>query len=528
MRWVAADALPNSKGVWLRVKLTSLRKWLIISIMIHLPLAPLWFYLSLTGVLTLASQLSAQQLPPQVQEQNERESHRATDRELYDDSQVAAKYWYESRNPKNLPAMDDALEKLVPAGLKFANHIIDFDTWEKAQESKAYHTAGAVLLAKAYTLLYYGDVKKAASAIGLIESKFRYSMCLYEDRSVVRVRERLRFHEHACMLYAAMSLQVMGKIKFPAERDEFDGPMQALALENMAVLRLKEGNIERLEHFFNGINQSELKTSSGEWAIHIIMNAIKPLYWEDHANAAWKEIDQAIKHWQNEKPSSVFARLAEARFALHYAEFALAQGGTRAYPNFRDRIEKGLRLMKQIPKTSPAWYETNVGLMVLNGCQPEEFAPVFVEGLTKYSDYAPLIISMFSGFVESGEHGREVCARAIEQISEESYGGVGAQVLRTLLYSGGLRDLQPRLNVIAAEKVIRMAVKQWPDSYKLRSDLGLLAVTLGKPELAREIMKNMGRNWNRATWKGREDMAITLSYAELTPPKTVSPPLSKL
>ena len=142
------------------------------------------------------AQLFAQQLPAQVREQNERESRSAAERGLYDDVQVAAKYWYESRNPKNIPAMDEALEKMVPAGMKFSNRVADFTTWEKAQECKAYHTAGAVLLAKAYTLLYYGDVKKAAPAIELIENKFRYSMCLYEDRSVMRVRERLRFHEH--------------------------------------------------------------------------------------------------------------------------------------------------------------------------------------------------------------------------------------------------------------------------------------------------------------------------------------------
>jgi hypothetical protein len=41
-------------------------------------------------------------------------------------------------------------------------------------------------------------------------------------------------------------------------------------------------------------------------------------------------------------------------------------------------------------------------------------------------------------------------------------------------------------------------------------------------------MKNMRRNWNRETWKGREDMANTLSYAELTPPKAKTPPVSKL
>lgn len=463
----------------------------------------------------------AQGLPAHIMEQKRRESRSDGDRELYDDFQVAAKYWYESRNPKNLPAMDEALEKLLPVALKYSTRVVDFDTWEKAQETKVYHTAGAVLLAKAYTCLYYGDVKRAAPAIQLIEDKFPYAMCLYDDRNVMWVRERLRFHEHACMLYAAMSFKVVGKMKFPAERDEFDGPQQARALENMAVLRLREGNLERLEHFFNGINESGLKTGNGEWAIHIIMDAMKPVSWEDHSKAAWREIDQAIKLWQKAKPDSVFARLAEARFAVHYARFAMDEGGERAYPDYRDRVEHGLALMQDIPKTSPAWYETQISLMGLSGAQPEEIAPVFQEGLSKYPDYAPLIITLFYRFVRSGEQGREVCARAIDQMAGDANGAVAAQVLRELLYYGDLPKLQPRLNVDSAEKVIRMAAAKWPDSYKLRSDLGLLAVTLGRQDLARELMKNMRRRWSRATWKGREDMAEALSYPEPGAPSSI-------
>ncbi len=477
------------------------------------------FALFLTALSGLDTSLQAQTLPAQVREQAMRESRPDSQRELYDDSQVAARYWYESRNPKNIPAMDEALEKLLPVANKLAPQVNDFQSWEAAQKVKPYHTAGAVLLAKAYTLLYYGDVKNAAPAIELIENKFRYAMVLYDDRNVLWVRERLRFHEHACMLYAAMSLKVVGRMKFPAERDEFDGPQQGIALENMAVLRLKEGNIERLEHFFTGINQSGLQTSSGEWAIHIVLNAMKPVNWEDHAKAAWEEIYQAIKLWQKTKPDSVFAKLAESRFAYHHAQFAMRNGGQASYPEYRESAEHGLELIHTIPKNSPAWYETTVGLMVLNGRKAVEFAPVFQEGLRKYPEYAPLIQALCGGLVEGGEQSRELCAGIIDELAGETYGGVAAQVLRAMLYSGDLGALQPRLNMDNVEKVIRMAVVQWPHSYKLRSDLGLLAVKLGRRDLARDIMKNMRRNWSRATWRGKEDMAIALSASDYSKPE---------
>ena len=474
-------------------------------------LARIW----LLSILCAASSAFSQQLPPQVVEQAERESQSFDQRAKHDNLQAAAKYWYASRNPKHLEDMDDALKSVLPAALRLSPAIKDFQSWETAQTCKDYHDAGAILLAKAYTCLYFGEVKKAAPAIELIETKFPYAMTLAENRTVVWVRDSLRYHEHCCMLYAAMSLKVVGKIHFPHERDEFDGPRQRKAIEHMAVLRLREGNIERLEHFFNAINHSELQTSGGDWALDIIMDAMRPLDQDAQTESAWREIHDAILIWQKQKPGSTFAFLAEARYLFNYALFKSQHSGS--FAKIRLAADRGLELMREIPKTSPAWYDTMLRLQSISGRPSEEIAPVFQEGLGKYPDYAPLAIVLGQCFVKGGETGRQICSAVLEELQSSSKGGLAAQMLRKIYFDGDLPDIQPRLNLDTVEHAIRAAVVQWPDSYELRSDLGLLAVTIGRRTLAGEIMRGMQNKWCRSTWKGREDIAIMLTTSPMPP-----------
>jgi hypothetical protein len=317
------------------------------------------------------------------------------------------------------------------------------------------------------------------------------------------------------MLYAAMSLKVVGKIHFPHERDEFDGRQQRKAIEHMAVLRLREGNVERLEHFFNAINHSELQTSGGDWALNIIMDAMRPLDQDYQTEAAWREILDAILIWQKQKPTSVFARLAEARYLFNYAVFESRNNGS--FATIRQASDQGLALMQDIPKASPAWYDTMIRLQAITGRPAEEIAPVFQEGLRKYPDYAPLAIVLGQAFIKGGETGRQVCAEILEELQSSSKGGLAAQMLRRIYFDHDLPAIQPRLNLDTVERAIRAAVVQWPDSYELRSDLGLLAVTIGRRELAVEIMRGMQNKWCRDAWKGREDIAIKLTESPTLP-----------
>src|SRR3569623_1174073 len=101
------------------------------------------------AMMPAASHLRAQGIIPDhmIQQGNLEGSAK---RETFDDLQASAQYWYHSRNPANLPAMDAALKKVLPEALKQAPYVADFQSWETAHQYKAYHDAGSVLLAKCY------------------------------------------------------------------------------------------------------------------------------------------------------------------------------------------------------------------------------------------------------------------------------------------------------------------------------------------------------------------------------------------
>ncbi len=473
------------------------------------------FALILVFCLSLSCETSlGQGLSPQIREQNQRESLPAQERDAHDNHQAAARYWYASRNPQHLPDMDEALKKVLPQARQLCSEVRDFQSWEDAQRFKAYHNAGSILLAKAYTCLYYGDIKQAAPAVELIEKEFPFAMMLEDDRSLLWVRKALRYHQHCCALYLAMSLKVVGKIEFPPERDEFDGKAQQKAIEHMAVLRLREGNINRLEHFFTAIDTSRLMTSGGDWALEIIMDAMCPLDQDAQTEPAWGEMLNAIQLWQKQKPESIFAKLCEARLLFHHALKHMVSGSPGALAVIRSDSERGLKIMRGIPRTSPAWYDTMIRLMAISGSPMTEIAPIFKEGLETFPDYSPLVIALSSIFIQSGEEGRKICCMALDQLLEESKAALAGQVLRRVHADGDLEKLQARLKSETVELALRAAAETWTESHQLRSDLGLVAVTMGNRPLAAHLMAGMGDCWDRSGWKGKEDIARALTLKQ--------------
>ncbi|MDB6136995.1 MAG: hypothetical protein JWO94_67 [Verrucomicrobiaceae bacterium] len=482
---------------------------------------PVLFFVGMTGAHCLAQG----QLPDYIVEQQMRESGSNSQRRLYDDLQSSAHYWYESRNPANLTAMDEALAEVLPEALRQAPSVHDFQSWEEAHKFKAYHDAGAVLLAKCYTLLYYGDVVKAAPSIELLTQKFPYAMSLERDRTVHWVRDLLRYHEHMCAMYGAIVALRVKKMTFPPERDEFDGPAQRLACRHMAILRLREGNYDAVERFAEMADTQHLRTSSGDWVINLIFKAMQPLDGEEHSEAAWLELRDAIKTWQAKRPKSVYAKMAEASFLYYWSWHATQIDKTDGYANFRERSDQGRKIMESLPRLSPAWYSLMLGLLGETGAKLVDMAKVFRDGNEKFPDYSPLYHDLCVAFARSGENGGVACAGVIHHLVGDSHPEQAARVLWRLCYSGDLATVQARLDMDDIREAIEAALVTWPDSLELRSDMGFVAITLGQKDLARTAMQGMSGKWNRVTWKGREDLAKQLCVAKARRPLAAASPL---
>lgn len=451
------------------------------------------------------------QLPDHVMEQGLRES--SGNRRLNDELQSSARYWYESRNPSNLAAIDKALEQVLPEALKEAPYVHDFQTWEQAHKFKSYHDAGAVLLAKCYTLLYYGDVAKAQASVELLSQKLPFAMILDENRTVRWTRDALRYHEYMCAMYGAIVALRTKTLVFPPERDEFDGPAQRQACRHMAILRLREGNYDAVERFAEMADTQRLRTSSGDWVINLIYEAMQPLDWEMHSEGAWEELRDAIKVWQVKRPKSVYAKMAEASFLYRWSWHAWVKGKTDNYADFRERSDKGRKILEDLKPDSPAWYSLMLGLMGETGAKLKDMALVFREGNEKHPDYSPLYNDLCVAFARANEDGGIACAGVIHHLVGDGHAEQAARVLWRLCYTGDLATVQARLDMDDVRDAIQAALAAWPNSLELRSDMGFVAITLNQKDIARTAMQGIAGKWNRSTWKGREDMAKDLCVA---------------
>lgn len=445
-------------------------------------------------------------IPDHMMQQGALES--SSRREAFDDLQTSAKYWYDSKNPANLPAIDAALKKILPEALKQAPYVANFQSWETAHQYKAYHDAGSVLLAKCYTLLYYGDVEKAKPCVELLTTKLPYSMVLYDNRTVAWTRQRVRYHEYMCAMYGTIVAKRMKTISFPKERDEFDGWAQRMACHDMAVLRLREGNYDAVERFAEMAEKQQLCTCSGDWVIDLIYNAMEPVAWEEHSDAAWNEMRDAIRTWQRKFPKSVHADIAEARFLERWA-FHVGRKGD-AWANFRERSDKGRAILEGIKPDSPAWYATMIDLMGLTGAHLIDIAKVFREGNDRFPEYTPLYYNLSIALARSGADGGVACAGVFHSLVKDGHPDQAARMLARLLGSGDLATVQARLDIDDIRDAIEGSLKAWPDSYELRSGMAFVAITLGQKDLARTAMQGMEGKWDRGLWEGREDLARQL------------------
>jgi len=471
--------------------------------------------------LPLAS-LHGQGLPIQEIETAVRESRPLDKRQQFDDLQSASAYWYESRNPANLPQMDAALKKVLPLALELAPTVKDFATWEDAQLVKPYHYAGMVLLAKAYTLLYYGRVEEAKESVRLIEEKLPYAMFLYTNRTLSWVRENLRYHQHAIALYMAISTKQMGTFAFPPERDEFDGPQQLRAAEDQAILRLREGDYEMVDYFLSMCRKRALRSTTGKWIEDVIYERMSPIVSERHSEGAWDEIGEAIQSWQRVFPKSESARIAEAGYLCNHALYQHWKG--RPDSAFRQDIDKAADILSHRPSSSVGWFTLNTRVMICSGRPPEEVMVSVRENLAAHPGHHVPLADFCIMLAAGNEDSVRTCSEFLSLLSEQSDPEVIARVLNSLHKDGFLDRVQSRLDRRAVNNILKTTAQRWNASLCFRNELATLAVDLGARDTASVVMTGMRDHWSHKLWQGREAILKKVLAAVPTAPLTRSLP----
>ncbi len=450
------------------------------------------------------SQVIGQTLPLQEIETVLRESTPLSQRQQFDDLQSATRYWYESKNPANIPAMDEALARVLPLALKLAPMVQDFTTWEEAQFVKPYHYAGATLLTKTYTLLYYGRVKEARESMKLLEESLPYSMILFADRTIIWARRALRYHQHACAIYGAIVGKSLDKFTFPEERDEFDEPQQVQAIIDQVILRLREGNWPAIDYFITAAREHKLRTTAGKWVEDIIFDAVEPLVREAHSEGAWIEAKDAIKRWQTRQPKSQNARIAEAAFLINRSTHQWRSG--KPYSAYRHDVESALDILKQHPLNSPGWFTMNTRALIRNGRPIDEVMLCARDNMIQHPDHAQPLLEACYLLARGDEESTKTCAEFLEVLCQQPNKEVPARILTTLSKQHLLNDIKLRLNPDDIVPLLRATAEQWSQSISLRNDFAMLAVDLGVRDTARYMLTGIEAHWSHEVWRGKQEV----------------------
>lgn len=476
--------------------------------------------LGLFAVWLSASQ--AQQLPIQEIETGLRESMPLSKRQQFDDLQSASAYWYESRNPANLPAMDDALKKVLPLALELAPQVKKFSSWEDAQPMKPYHYAGAVLLAKVYTLLYFGRTKEAEPSVKLLEEKLPFAMILRPNRTVSWVRENLRYHQHAIAIYLAVTQQKMQGFVFPPERDEFDEPQQCRAVEDQVILRLREGDYEAVDYFVTMARKMELRTTAGRWVEDLIFEAMHPLAVEAHSDGAWTEFREAIHSWQRVFPKSQAARMAEAGLYLNHILVLWLKG--RSYADFRSDVDEAATIIKVFPASSPGWFTLHTRVLLFSGRPMEETMVSVRENSEQHPDHVQPLVDFCSVLAHGNRDSVKTCADFIRLLCLQPELERPARVLQQLHREGLLAKVQPRLDRSTTDELLRFMAIRWQASYAMRNEMATLAVDLGARDIAAVLLAGMKDKWSHRLWAGKEDIVQEVLNTAPAQPLTLKRP----
>jgi hypothetical protein len=460
--------------------------------------------LLLVAAFSFGSQVKGQGLPLQEIEKLLLESTPLSKRQQFDDLQSAIPYWYESRNPVNIPAMDEALARVLPIAIKISPLIKDFTTWEEAQIVKPYHYAGSILLAKIYTLLYFSRIKEAAESIRLLEERLPYAMLLQRDRSVFWARKALRYHQHAIAIYNAITQQTLDKFTFPGERDEFDEPQQVQAIIEQVISRLQEGNWAAVEYFATAARKHQLRTTAGKWVENLIFDAMKPLSWESHSKGAWDEFEAAIREWQKRLPTSDNAALAQAAFHINHTGYLWY--ADKPYSDYRQDVEGALQIMKRHPTKTISWYTLKTRALIYTGRPLDEVMMCARENMIQYPNHAQPTLDAVILMAKGDDESVKTCGDFLRVLFQQPNKETPARVLNTLCRLELLDEVKMRLDLDEIDRAMRATGDDWSQSLSLRNEFAMLAVNLGLRDTARWMFTGIEEHWSHTVWHGKKDI----------------------
>ncbi len=306
---------------------------------------------------------------------------------------------------------------------------------------------------------------------------------------------------------------------------DLDRPLEKAAQEYHQ--KLLERQFDDLDRAAGELRKNNATTSDGQPRLAAIYGGAAGCLSSGCSNrlseALWQNQHQLLLEWRKKSPQSVTAEIALASFFVERGWAIRGKGyantvKTEAWRDFQESIataRKHLEGATPAAKNDPGWYGAMLRVGLAQGWEPDQFEPIYREGIQKHPLYLPLYFNASSYFAPRW-YGSAAALRAFveesvaatrSRLGETLYARLNWSVWTPEMFRNGQADW-PRMKA-GFERV----VADYPDPWNV-NNFAKFACVAGDAPTVFELAKKIGDKPIEAAWGSPEYYSQCVAYAQ--------------
>lgn len=306
--------------------------------------------------------------------------------------------------------------------------------------------------------------------------------------------------------------------------------IHAMDAYRAAVGRLVQNDdFQQLECIANTLRTKKMRFAGGGWQLHVFYSGASGVI--GHATEEdWRDRQAHLDRWVADKPQSITANVALAKFYVKYAWAARGDGMSDSVTGsgwklFAQRMEKAKSILEQasaLPAKCPEWYIVMQSVALAQGWDATQHDNLLKQAAASAPDYY-YIYPMHAEHLLSKWSGEDGDASNFAKISADRVGGDRGDVLYFQIASEIVCPCQEnefqRMSWPRLQKGYALLEKQYGTSLTNLNWLALMATKNNDSVVADAAFKRIGENWDPDTWSNEaffnQNKAIAAQFAQI-------------
>lgn len=295
--------------------------------------------------------------------------------------------------------------------------------------------------------------------------------------------------------------------------NEFDDSVDIHALDayRAAIGELVEkDDFQQLECIADTVRSKKMRFAGGTWQLHIFYSGASGV--QGHATEEdWKDRQSHLDRWVTEKPQSITANVALAKFYVKYAWAARGDGMSDSVTSsgwklFSQRMDKAKAILEQasaLPAKCPGWYIVMQSVALAQGWDATQHDDLLKQATALAPDYS-FFYAMHAEHLLTKWGGEDGDASNFAKTSADHIGGDGGDILYFQIAAEIICPCQEdefqRMSWPRLQKGYALLEKEYGASLTNLNLLALMATKNSDSVVADAAFKRIGDNWAHETW----------------------------